>query len=69
MSSYLNVNFATQARTTPGVGERTRTNPDAGEQARTELPVSCRCYIKPDSPAHSRIADGNSVVWAYTMNP
>ena len=62
MSSYLNVNFATQARMTPGVGERTRTNPDAGELARTEVQVKCRYYINLDSPAHSRIADGNSVV-------
>jgi hypothetical protein len=34
MSSYLNVNSATQAQTTPGIGEQTRTIPDAGERAR-----------------------------------
>ena len=62
MSSYSIVNFATHATTNPGSGERVRTNPDAGEQARTELPVKCRRNIKPDSPAHSRITDGNSVV-------
>ena len=67
MSSYLDVNFATQARTTPGVGERVRTNPDVGEHARTKVQVKCRYCINPNSPAHSRTADGNSVVWAFEL--
>jgi hypothetical protein len=62
MSSYSIVNFATHESRHPGSGEQARTKPDAGERARTELPVRCRRYIKPDSPAHSRITDGNSVV-------
>ena len=57
MSSYLDVNFATQARATQGVGERVR----------TKVQVKCRYCINSDSPAHSRIADGNSVVWAFEL--
>ena len=52
MSSYLNVNSATQERTTPGVGERTRTNPDVGERARTPA-HGCEGYstlIVPPTP-------------------
>jgi hypothetical protein len=52
MSSYLNVNSATQAQTTPGVGERTRTNPDAGELVRTPA-HACGDYstlIAPPTP-------------------